>query len=69
MNLDLIFQEDLVDWADLGRAAKMSGEKLSSGALLSIPWSGRQPEQFAERTLFLLSPANHIAEQKLDEFI
>ena len=68
MNLDLIFQEDLADLGSL-RAVKMSGEKLSSGALPFIPWSGRQPEQFAERALFLLCPAINFAEQKLDEII
>ena len=50
MNLDLIFQEDLADLGSL-RAVKMSGEKLSSGALPFLPWSGRQPEQFAEQKL------------------
>ena len=68
MNLDLIFQEDLADLGSL-RAVKMSGEKLSSGALPFIPWSGHQPEQFAETALFLLCPAINIAEQKLDEII
>ena len=68
MNLDLIFQEDLADLGSL-RAVKMSGERLSSGALPFIPWSGRQPEQFAKRRLFLLCPAINIAEQKLDEII
>ena len=34
-----------------------------------IPSSERRPEQCAERALLVWSPANHIAGQKLDEFI
>jgi len=34
-----------------------------------IPSSDRRPEQCAERALLVWSPANHIAGQKLDEFI